>query len=764
MLLAAAAVLFATAAAPALMHRGAEERAAARGGAPAPRPRAGREEGIVAAVQLIRSHPYVRRLAALVLVSTVALTFADLVFKATVAQGVAPDQLAWVFAFVYMVVNVLSLVVQLAFVGWATRTLSIDRVLSCLPALLLAVSAWFLAGGGLLAAMALKGVDGTLRHSLHRTASEVLSVPLPAEIRQRLKAFIDVIGQRGGQALASLAFLALAGLGMVGSAGGADLALGGVLVALCVTWIALAAGIKRHYFDLFRTALDEGAIRTRIEFPDLDLASLETLIAALSSPDENEVVAALDLLAEKGRVRLVPGLILYHPSPRVVVRAIELFEADGRADHRRLRDLLLERPEAEVRTAALLASRPGDVERAVLERALADPSPDVRATALVGLYCCSDVHPRIPSILETLMQAGSSEAKQALARAIARRPDKRFDGLLISLAAQGDPAVGREVARAMRMAPSARHLESLRSLLARRDSREEARRSLVVLGKEAEGFLAGSLSDETLPGAVRRHLPRTLARFDPPAVGPVLLMRLAEEPDGAVRFKILRALGHLRARQPGLALDHAVLDDAIERTLETVFRLLDWRVAIARSHAAGDGRQNAAPAATPVRALIEELLRHKEEHAVERLFRLFSLRYPREDFKRIHRGIGSRDPKTRASGRELLESVLRSPLRDAVVGVLDDVPDEERLAAGRRYHRAGPASRRDLLRTLLEQGSVPLRCLVAYHVAELGMKELRDDLADLCDAAVGAMEETFRNALDMLDDPRKEKAFVVPVR
>jgi ATP/ADP translocase len=76
----------------------------------------------------------------------------------------------------------------------------------------------------------------------------VLSLPLPAELRTRLKAFIDVVGQRGGQAVASLAFLALAELGMVGAMGRADLALGGVLIVLCVTWIVLAAGIKRHYF------------------------------------------------------------------------------------------------------------------------------------------------------------------------------------------------------------------------------------------------------------------------------------------------------------------------------------------------------------------------------------------------------------------------------------------------------------------------------------------------------------------------------------
>ncbi|HMB67943.1 MAG TPA: Npt1/Npt2 family nucleotide transporter, partial [bacterium] len=240
MLLAAAAALFATAAAPGLMRRAPEDPAAAgaaaggqspggagsaagsagAGGGVAPSRRDLREDGLFSTLRLIRGHAYVRRMALLVLVSTVALTFADLVFKATVATSVSHDQLAWVFAFIYMVVNILSLIVQLVFVGWATRNLSIDRVLAFLPALLLIGSGWFLAGGGLLAAMALKGVDGTLRHSLHRTASEVLSLPLPAELRKRLKAFIDVVGQRGGQALASLAFLALAELGMVGAMGG----------------------------------------------------------------------------------------------------------------------------------------------------------------------------------------------------------------------------------------------------------------------------------------------------------------------------------------------------------------------------------------------------------------------------------------------------------------------------------------------------------------------------------------------------------------
>jgi HEAT repeat protein len=744
MLLAAAVVLLAASAAPFLLRP------------PAPASRTGitsveNELSLRDTLREIIGHPYTLRLAGLILVSTVALTVADLLFKSTVAANVSADQLAWVFSLVYLTVNIFSLFAQLLVVGWLTRSFGIDRVLSLLPALLLVGAGWFAAGGGLLAAVLLKGFDGTLRHSLHRTATEVLSVPLPARIRSRVKSVIDVVGQRGGQALASLLFLGLMAMKL------GPIPVGVALVALCLAWIGIAWSIKRHYFDLFRTSLERGSTQTRIRFPDLDLASLEAIMGALSSPDENKVVAALDLLAEKERGALVPSLILYHPAPRVIVRALELFEETGRTDHVELIARLVNRPEPEVRTAALLALPADATDPAVLERALSDDSADVRSTALVGLYLRDDTHPRVPSILETLLLAGSGEARQALARAIARRPHPRFTGVLRSLASSTDPFVAREVARAMRAAPNEDFLAPLRSMLVFRDARSEARESLLAIGDPAFRFLRDSLADASLPERVRRQLPRAIATFPAETAGPVLLERLAEEEDGGVRFKILRALGSLRRRHPALPLDNAVLDDAIRGTLSRTFRLLEWRVSL-RGTAAGHEEWN-----TPVRRLVDELLKHKERHAVERLFRLFSLRYPKEDFKRIHRGTYG-DAKARASARELLENVLQSPVREAVLGLLDDVPAAQRLPTGRTFHTIEDRDNAGVLRALLEQDNVPLRSLVAYHVGELGLDDLRTELAELCDSAADAQDNSFRVALDLLDDPQPENAFVVHLR
>ena len=149
-----------------------------------------------------------RSLAVLVLVSTVALTLGDYVFKSAVAR-VDPARAAR---------GVLRRLLRGAEPARAGRAgpprrlalphgRAVHRALWILPALLFVGAAGVALGGGLAAALLLKGADGSLRNSVHRTGTELLYVPLPDAIRTQSKPIIDLVGQRGGQALASLLIL-----------------------------------------------------------------------------------------------------------------------------------------------------------------------------------------------------------------------------------------------------------------------------------------------------------------------------------------------------------------------------------------------------------------------------------------------------------------------------------------------------------------------------------------------------------------------------
>lgn len=690
---------------------------------------------------LLRGHPYVPRLAGLVLVSTVALTLADYVFKSQVAQNIDRAALPGFFATVYMVLNVLALIAQFALTGWLLRVAGLHRALWVLPVLMALGAGGVALGGGLVLALLMKGADGTLRYSLHRTSIELLFLPIPDGLRARVKPLIDVLGQRGGQAIASVFILSEIVLRR------GDVVLSLAVAVLCVVWIAWAIDLRPHYLELFRTALRQGTMRRDADAPELDLEALEALFAALNSRDDVEVVAALDLLAEEGRVRLIPALILYHPSADVVLRALDLLGPSGRTDFVPVADRLLSHQNAEIRAAALRARNAATPDERLLRSAMEDASPLVQATSLVGLVSAGWASDDVQRASDALMNTRFPEAPRALARAIRLQPSPAFHDVVLELGQSADREVQAQAALAMQAMGNLEFMPALLPLLAPHEVREAARSALVSFGPPALAFLDQALADETLPHEIRRHLPRTMSRFPAEEAAPLLLRRLVTEDDGMVRFKILRGLGRLVTGRPDVPLDEAVLREATARTLEAAFRLVDWRLTLER------GAREMPARATPGHDLLVSLLRDKEVHTRERVFRLLDLRLRGQDLERIYRGLASTDPKVQASSRELLEALLQSPMREAVLALVNDVPDRLRMAEAQAFYRPQQLGYEELLGKLLEEPGETLRCLAAYHVAELGLTDFRPRLEEAQKKETGLfVSRVLERALRLLSE------------
>jgi AAA family ATP:ADP antiporter len=709
LVLAAAIVLAVTALGPALALGRAEVRKAVR-----PAASATLAEGL----RLLRADAYVRALAVLVLVSTVALTLADYVFKSAVARTIPPEQLGSFFAGFYTLLNLLSLAAQLLAGGWLFQAIGLNRTLLVLPALLFLGASGLALGGGLAAALLLKGTDGALRNSLHRTGTELLFVPLAPGVRSRAKPLVDIVGQRGGQALASVLILSESVLRR------GDVVLAAAAAATALVWIALVSELKGLYLDVFRVALREGTLRPALDLPPVDLASLETLIGALNSADDHEVVAAIDLLAAEGRTRLVPVLILYHPSQLVVLRALSLFASEGRTDFVPVAERLVHHADAEIRAAALRARTQVAPEELLLGTAAEDESPLVRATAAVGRVAGGWEPEKALKTLDELARSGDEATWTALGRAIAAQPLPAFEELLLRLAERGAPRTLVQVARAMGQLRSPRFLPVLLELLGQREVRGDARTALVAYGADGLAFLDAALGDASLPLELRRHLPRTIALFDPAPAAAVLERRIMDERVGAVRYRMLRGLNRIVAAS-GVELDLELLGRATRATAEGVFRALHWRVVLE-----GGGEQVPARR-TPGYGLLVQLLRDKEAQAIERLLRLLALQYRGEDFRDIHRGLRSRDPRARASGSELLENLLRPPLRAPILALVGDEPDAARLAGAGELYAVRPLGYEAALERMLDEGGEALRCIAAHHVGELGLVALRPRLVEL---------------------------------
>jgi len=208
-------------------------------------------------------------------------------------------------------------------------------------------------------------------------------------------------------------------------------------------------------------------------------------------------------------------------------------------------------------------------------------------------------------------------------------------------------------------------------LLADRELREMTRRAIVAVGPPAVPFLRAALADPELPRNVRLHLPRTLSRFALPEVPGLFLDRLEQEPDGAVRFKLLRGLGRLRVAHPELPLDEARVLRLAEKQVERAIDVLAWRLD------RGDD-------------MVAELLADKEQHAIERAFRLIALLRPEVDYELYHRALRSASARERAQARELVGDTLPGSLGPALLALVDDLPDAERLARAGAFHQPRP--------------------------------------------------------------------------
>ena len=702
-------------------------------------------------LRAILRQPYIVRLLVWVVVATATFAVADFLFKWVVAQRVAPERLGSFFANCYLVFHLLSLLLQVTLVTWLVRSLGLHRVVG-LPALLLALAGMATLGLALAApaallagAIAIKGVDGALRHSMHRTATEILYVPLSREVRNRSKALLDVAGQRGGQAFGSLLILALVATPWPTQS------LLILLLALCAGWIGLAYSLRSHYLDLFRHTLDQRSFETSIEFPSLDLASLESLIETLNSSEDGRVLAALELLAEQERTRLIPVLILYHPSTDIVVRALDLFAAVERRDVLPVTRRLLTHGEPRIRAAALrtlnVIDQEGDLP---IAQFLDDESPTVRATALITLIASDWMEPQEAThALNAFANSADVEERLALAEAIAQRPLLIFLPTLERLSQDADEEIGSATARALSKLGDPAGLTILLPMLAQRRLRGPARDAILALRPSVVPQLAAALADPDTPIDIRRHLPRTMMRFAPEEVSHPLLTQLTQVHDGVLRYKIIRALETLRSRVPSLALDRRELERAIERTLGGTFRLVDWQLQLER------GMRDMPYPPSPVAELLAQTLRHKRRHAIERLFRLLGLLYPGEDFRRMHEGLRSLSPKRRSSSLELLEATLRSPLRESVLALVDDRPDQSRVLAGSAHHEPIRGDYSDLLRALLAEGGMALQSLAAYQIGELRISALREDLAALSESANPYVRVVVQRSLARVDGRRR---------
>lgn len=636
------------------------------------------EKGVTVkrAIELLRESKQVQLIALVIAFGSLGAAILDQQVNMA-AEGLGhEDSIGKFLAQVRLGVSVAAFVIQIWLTPLIHRYMGIGFALLILPTNLGITSAGILLARSLWAPAAASIGDRSLRYSVDKTTREVLFLPLPAELRQEVKPFVDVTVDRVARGVGAVLILILIqpwGLHFTWYR------LSYVSIGLTVVWYFMAARAKRQYLKSFRQSIEQHDIEAaEVRVNVADFSTIETLVEELASFDERRVIYAIDLLESLDKRNLITPLLLHHESARVRARALAAMEA-VRPDlaERWLPGIerLLKDPDHEVRTAAvrtlatLRRERAAEIMRPFLEdrdcrlvvtaaMALAD-SPFEADVAASG---------RALKALTDDARESAAEARREVARAIPAIRNPQFRNLLIPLFYDADVSVALEAIQSAGRIGSSNTLfvPPLVSLLRHRLLKGAAREVLVGYGEAMLDIMAHFVRDQEEDFWVRRHIPGTLALI-PSQRSMDVLVDLLSDADGFLRYKAMTAIENLTRDHPELTFDRKCVEAmAVKEAMRYCNYLsLDYNLRRVDSDAG--------------HTLLARSLQEKLGRTKDRIYRLLGVLHSRKDIAAARWALDRGDARARASAAEYLDNLLAGDLRKRVMPVLEDLPLEERV-------------------------------------------------------------------------------------
>ena len=273
--------------------------------------------------KLIKQSRLLSLIAVVIGVSVIIAKLVDYQYSDFASKNIKdPEELASFFGFWFSTLSVISLIIQLFLTQRIVGTFGVGKSLLWLPSGILIGSVLLLIIPQLWVIIFIKIVDGSLKQSVNKAATELLSIPIPIETKKKTKTFTDVV-------IDSIA-TGLAGFILIFFINGLDIAstyISLIIIALILVWLYYIYQLKEEYIVSFKELFDSSTVKKeKTDKIELKVTSIiDTVIRVFKNGSENQILHMLQKTLEVKDERFFSEIknLLGHPSPRVKVLAIE---------------------------------------------------------------------------------------------------------------------------------------------------------------------------------------------------------------------------------------------------------------------------------------------------------------------------------------------------------------------------------------------------------------------------------------------------------
>jgi AAA family ATP:ADP antiporter len=700
---------------------------------------------LLSSLQLVIGSPYLRAIAALIILSAVTTTVAGWQFKA-IAKAAVPntDELAMFFGTFNMIAGLMSLLLQLLLTARVLRTLGVGPALFIVPTAMLIGSTGVLVLGSIVAVAALKASDQVLRYSIDKATVELLYLPVPSAHTFRVKSFIDTVVYRLGDATGGLIVLLFAAV-LGWSAPQVSI----VGIVLVCGWMIAAFVARRQYVENLRESIHQHRVDyERASMPVLDRDTTQMISSRLKG-NTREIAYALSLFEMSHDRKVHPAVrgLLNHEQPEIRQQSIRLLARAGDASVKDQVERLLHDPSLEVRTEALLyltafdQSDPlarieqlGDFEdfsiRAALVAFLARPgaTQNVEAARLL-----------LQKMVDERGEPGRRTRLEA-ARLLAILPDL-FEREMRALLDDEDVEIARTAIVAVGALKKRTLIGALVDRLAEPALNETTVTALARFGDRIVGTLRDYLTDPDIRPEVRREIPQVLQEIGSRAAQAVLVESVLDR-DVVVRYHTIAAINRLGQAHPDRSTDRKLIESVLAAEIMGHYR--SYQV-LGTLQGSIDDPSNP----------IEHGLRESMEKETERIFRLLKILYPQYDLHSAYVGLQSPDPVVHDNAVEFMDSVLPPEVRSLIIPLFDrNVAVPARIAGANKLLGSTVGDREEAIEVMALSEDPWLRACAAYAIGEMRLTRfagrldewVKDDADPLLRATAVDAREKLRHA------------------
>jgi ATP/ADP translocase len=586
----------------------------------------------------VKKHKYLRLIAAIVVLTLVVSTLIDFQFQ-TVVQNKETGNLTSFFGYFYAGLMVFAFFLSILMTSNLFKRYGVRLSLLLYPIVLLLCFSGIGVVVSLVMAIIIKGSDKSLAYTINRSARELLFIPVSPDLKYKAIVFIDMFVDRFSKGIGAVVLLIIMSF-RIHDYKELVRIVSLVSVVLIFGWIVLTLRASREYVDSVKQKLSRKWARVdQLVEEELDMDFTKLIFDTLESKDRSSDLYAMHVFELMKRGKFTPELrqLLSERSEEATPSSLSaFFEADPSAlmqkDDLYNNDGEMKKEIQEIMSLDVYE----DVIKRYIEKALTDTSKNAETARMEiakGIGFLASDSPLVEK-LEEFLRDDSSEVRKYAIESVSK------------LGKRG-------------------HVPALIQSLCDFPTHSDASAALEKYGTRITGILADYLGDSEEKMELRKAVASILAHVGNQEAADFIMWEMAKD-KGEMDRELIDALDRIRSEKPEIEFSEEIIKKRTRQKTKSYYDLF-----VKNAEAESEGKE----------ADISRIMSHELTISMMDIFKLLGLIYPHEDIVKAYQNIQTGTKDSVAYAVELLDNTLEKEIRDAILPLVEDLSQGERVKA-----------------------------------------------------------------------------------